>query len=476
MPIRNKAMIVDDEADIRAELADYLALQGWEICEAEDCFVAQELLRKHKCELMILDIRLPGMSGLDFLQTLQSSFPQMSVIMISGHGDMQSVITAMRYGAMDYLTKPINLSDIDNALQTHKAIKAKRQDLKKSSAVISEFSALLDQQNPHQMIGSHPAITDIMEKIIRIATLDFTDVLVAGESGVGKELVARAIHSFGKRKHKPYYAINCSAIPEQLFESELFGYVKNAFTGANSDKAGAFEAANDGILVLDEISSLPLPMQSKLLRVMEDKHVRRIGSNKTLPIDTRIISITNEDLSLACAAGRFRKDLYHRLNTFELNIPPLRARKSDIPLLTEHFIRQFAQALNIPTSIVSGDVLKAMQKYDFPGNIRELKNMLRKAMILHDEPGADLPLKLFPDLLLANTARISQHSYADNSISTTGFEPLDKLELLEKKWIENALEHYHFRVGKAASALGITRFSLTRKMQKHNILINEDEA
>jgi DNA-binding NtrC family response regulator len=458
----HSTLIIDDQNDFRSALCAYFDTQKISTTQAATCSQARSLLAAGNYDFLMLDIRLPDGNGLELLQEMKEQYPQVPVVLMSGYGDMDIVLQALRYGAVDFLRKPFHFQELRTVLDKVEQLLNLSRNVRKTGKQYIQLADNLDQEFRKTLISASPAMNRVLELVTRIAFLDQTDILLSGESGVGKEVVAQAIHSLSNRRNEIFYAMNCSAIPESLFESEIFGHSKSAFTGAAVEKAGAFEAANGGFLFLDEICSLPINMQAKLLRVLEERKIRRLGSNKSIPVNVRIISASNSDLKKMVEEGQFRSDLYHRLNTFEITIPPLRERKEDILPLCEHFCLMFAEIWQRPKPAFSPEVLQAMHNYAFPGNIRELKNMVRKAVILSNDTADVLHLPDFPDLMLMNNS-------AKPAISSLRFEPLHKLDEVEKSWIENALHDFKYNFTKTAAALGITRQALNRKMEKYNI-------
>ncbi len=450
-------LVLDDEKVFREEIREFLETDGFKVFSAGKPSEAFEIIDKQEIDILILDLRLPEMDGIQVLQKVKDSKPETEVIMITGHGDMDAVIQAMRYGAVEFFPKPFRLIDMKAAIQRTKRyiqLNSKYKEVELSYALISKE---LRDSVGYEIMGNSKAIKQVVDLMTKVAKAESTSVLITGESGTGKELVARGIHYLSQRKNAYFHAVNCSAVPDSLFESEFFGHKKGAFTGANEEKAGWFEIANNGTLFLDEIVDMQLPMQSKLLRVLEDKKIRRIGATSDISVDVRIIAATNQDISKLIEENKFRPDLYYRLNSFEINIPPLRERKEDIPMLVEYFVKILANKLYKKIYTVDSNVVKSLMTYDFPGNVRELRNMLERAMILCD--GNRLSLKDFSGL--------SPVDGAVELISTS--EDIFDLDEAEKKLILKALEKTGYKKTDTAALLNITRQSLDRRLEKYGI-------
>ncbi len=453
-----KILVLDDEKIFREEIREFLESDGFAVQLAAKPSEAFSILEGNDIDILILDLRLPEMDGLEVLKRVKTSNPEVEVIMITGHGDMDAVIQAMRHGAVEFFPKPFRLLDMRAAIQRTKRYINLHTELKEISQTYSLISKELIESVGNEILGKTTAINQVIELMSKVAKADNTSVLITGESGTGKELVARGIHYLSDRKKSYFYAVNCSAIPDTLFESEFFGHKKGSFTGANEDKAGWFEIAHGGTLFLDEVVEMQPAMQSKLLRVLEERKIRRIGSNTDIPVDVRIIAATNQDINKLLETGRFRADLYYRLNSFEINIPPLRERKEDIPLLLDYYVKLLSQKLGKRIASVDTNITSIMMSYSFPGNIRELKNMVERAIILCD--GNRLTLKNFTGLT---------PSTEQMPTSATIAEDIFDLELIEKIVIMRALEKTGYKKTETAQLLNITRQSLDRRLEKHEI-------
>ncbi|HPJ61576.1 MAG: sigma-54 dependent transcriptional regulator [Lentimicrobium sp.] len=454
-----RVLILDDETDFAEELKEFLQLRDFEVYTANTPGEGFESLRRRPYDLMILDIKLPGMSGLDILQQVKKLYPAMEVIMISGHGDMDTVIQAMRDGAIDYLRKPFRHIDIQLSIErTEKYLKLYRRYLEmqdKHSLISSELERMIDRT----FIGESRPIRQVLELASTAAKYPNTNVLITGESGTGKEIVARIIHYASEQHNQPFCAVNSSAVTDSLLESEFFGHVKGSFTGAINDKKGYFEVANGGTLFLDEIADMPFALQAKLLRAIEEKKIKRVGGNEEIQVDFRIIAATNHNVENLIESRQFRLDLFHRLNTLTINIPPLRERPEDIEPLLRYFVNYFSAKLNKPLPKINAQLVESLKEYDFPGNVRELRNMIERAMIF------------------CNTQTLSpvdfQLSGSKNGKSARSV--VLNLDEQEQNLILQALNECGYNQVLAAKMLGISRDSLIRRMKKFNIRIMKEQ-
>jgi DNA-binding NtrC family response regulator len=459
MKRKHTVLIMDDEAPVREELRDFLTINGYSVREAANLVEAKD--HAADSELMLLDICLPDGDGLSLLPWLAQQKLSIAVLVISGKGDIQSVIRAFREGAVDYLSKPIDLHELQVSLAHQCDLLDKALDAGKAKSEYRRINENLQHKQPVRIIGGSRALEKVLNEVSVIAPLEYLDVLITGESGVGKELIAKLIHQLGSRRHQDYYAINCGAIAEGLFESELFGHTRNAFTGAGADKAGALEAVGSGLLILDEVSSLPWQMQTKLLRVLEEKTFRRVGSNKELRLQARIIAISNQNLEEMATSGRFRLDLFHRLNQYQITVPPLRERSEDIPALCEYFIKEERNLNPGRQMTIDNSALDLLREYNFPGNVRELRNLLRRAVISAGDAASVIRVQDFQGLSPAS-------AYGQE---IKGYLPLSRLQELERIWIENALADNRFQIERTAKALEVDRYTLTRRLAKYGIKI-----
>jgi two-component system response regulator AtoC len=452
---RKRVLIIDDEKLIRWSLIQKLSEWNFETLEAETCELGRRILEKESTDLVILDVNLPDQKGTDFLEEIKGQWPEIPVIMITAYGSIDDAVTAMRRGAYDFITKPINdlklQSAVNNALET--------ASLKKEVAYFKEKEQ--KRFDPTSIIAESATMKKILEITQIIAQSEASIVLLQGESGTGKDLLAQAIHYLSRRKAGSYQAINCSAIPENLLESELFGYEKGAFTDAKQQKKGLVELAHKGTLLLDEIGTMSLPLQAKLLRFLETQTFKRVGGLKDIEVDIRVIAATNQDIEFATREEKFRHDLYYRLNVCPIYIPPLRERKPDILPLADFFVRQENIRFRKNIRGFDKEAKKLFLDYDWPGNVRELKNAIERAMIF--EQGTHITAKHLP-------------FHSDNRPSSYPAHPKKQvlggtmtLADAEKDLLIGALNKAHGNKSKAAKALGITRDAIRYKIKKWNI-------
>jgi DNA-binding NtrC family response regulator len=403
---------------------------------------------------------MPGVNGLDLLKDIKVNYPDIEVIVVSGHGDMDTVISAMRLGAIDYLRKPFRQMDIRIAIERTQKFLLLQQRLKQVEEKNSLISKSLQARIERQMIGTSDGIRKVLDLAVKAANYPDTHVLITGESGTGKENIARIIHFLSSRKDNLLYTVNSSSVIDSLMESEFFGHKKGSFTGAINDKKGFFEICNHSTLFLDEIADMPLILQSKVLRAIEEKQITRVGDTAPVKTDFRIISATNRDLDKLVDKKKFRLDLLHRLNTFTIHIPPLRERPEDIEPLLHFFISDFSKKINKPVPVIEESVIPALRSYEFPGNVRELKNMVERAVIL--SKGGLLGLNDFP---VKQKQRGSEMSVF----------PSGTLEEIEMALIRNTLHLHGYNQISTARALGISRDALIRKMAKYHIVIQKHD-
>ncbi len=455
-----KILILDDEKQFTEELSGFFQDSDFEAFEANTVAEGRRILNEQVIDLLILDVRLPGVNGLDVLKEVKVQYPAMEVIIISAHGDMDTVIKALRQGAFDYLRKPFRFIDIQIALERTQKYLQMHRKLKQMEEKNSLISKSLENKIDRQFIGVSPQIMEVFEQAMTSANYPDANVLITGESGTGKENIARIIHYSSARKDHIFSAVNSSAITETLLESEFFGHKKGSFTGAITDKMGYFEVCHKGTLFLDEIADMPLNLQAKILRATEEKVVTRVGDTIPIRTDFRIISATNHDIEERVERKNFRLDLLHRLNTLHIHIPPLRERPEDIKPLVEHFLEIFTTKLNKPEIHVAGGVFDVLRKYDFPGNVRELRNMTERAIMLCK--GNVLGIEDFR----VKSSKAEKVAPTDEEVN---------LKLNEIKMIRKALQNCKYNLQAAADALGIHRDALSRKLKKYNILVTRVE-
>ncbi|MCF7791269.1 MAG: sigma-54 dependent transcriptional regulator [Victivallales bacterium] len=449
-----KILILDDEKDLVEEIEEYLAWKGFKhIYKAHNFSEAKNILDENNIDIMFLDYRLPGLSGLEILKKIKKEFPSTEVIMMSGHGTIDTVIKALRDGAIDYLKKPFSNKEIMVAIQRTEKFVVQEYRLKDTEEKVSLISKELESKIERNFIGQSVAINEIYRLAMVASEHENTNVLISGESGTGKEIVARIIHHASKRKKGNFCIVNCAAIPSSLLESEFFGHIKGAFTGAQENKKGFFEVADKGTLFLDEIGEMPPEMQSKLLRAIEEQKIKRVGGGKEINVDCRVISATNINIKDAIKNNKFRLDLYHRLQTIEISIPPLRERREDIPVLLNYFSEQLAQKLNKPVPKISPQTVETLKNYHFPGNVRELRNLVERAIIISKDGSIDNLNEM------VNTEALDAPAKSENL----------NLEELEREEIKKALQKTDGNQTQAAKVLGIGRNALIRRIKKYNI-------
>ena len=383
----SKILIIEDEAAIRRVLINIISNESdsFRVDEAEDGLIGFEMIEKTDYDLVLCDIKMPKMDGVEVLEKTQNIKPEIPFIMISGHGELETAVETMRKGAFDYISKPPDLNRLLNAI---------RNALDKKQLVVENKRLKKKVSKSFQMIGESEAISNIKAMIEKVAPTE-ARVLITGSNGTGKELVAHWIHKKSNRSSGPMIEVNCAAIPSELIESELFGHVKGSFTGANKDRAGKFEAANGGTIFLDEIGDMSLSAQAKVLRALQENKISRVGSDKDIKVDVRVVAATNKDLQKEISLAKFREDLYHRLAVILINVPSLNERKEDIPLLINHFSKSIAaQQGNSPKSFHE-DAIKLLQEYDWTGNVRELRNVIERLFILGEDQITENDVKLF---------------------------------------------------------------------------------
>ncbi len=458
-------LVVDDEQRLVDEIGEFLKSKNFRVFSANHPVKALELVKDKAPDIAILDIRMPGMSGLDLLQEIKKITPVTEVIMISGHGDMNTVIDAMRRGAVDYFAKPFRLADVYKAIVRTQRFIQINNELKAVKSSRDILSKKLLENIGVQLIGNSKAMREMIGMMTKVAQTPNTSVLVLGESGTGKELVAHGIHYLSSRSNRMFYSVNCSAIPETLFESEFFGHKKGAFTGADADKEGWFEIADGGTLFLDEISDMPLVQQAKLLRVLEERKVSKIGSRQSKHVDVRVIAASNTDLEKLAGENKFRLDLFHRLSIFVIIIPPLRTRRDDIPVLCNYYLNIYARQFGKPGLSLNNEAQNKLMAYDFPGNVRELRNIIERAVILC-EGNEVLPDHLH---LSSNGIRKAREPLPDDLDNSSFIASGLDLEENERRLIQKALDQSGNNKSKAAALLNITWQALDRRMKKYHM-------
>jgi len=448
MKERTRILLIDDEEPGREALTLILSHAGHHVTGAASGGEATQHLARDKFDIIITDLFLPDISGIDILKKVKRDSPLTEVILITGHASAETAVRAMKEGAYDYITKPLNVDElkliIAKAVEKHRLL-SENVYLKKQLRDKFEFA---------NIIGSSPAMQQVFALMKRIVKTDST-VLVTGESGTGKEIVAKAIHFNGPRRDRPFIAVHCGAIPENLLESELFGYVRGAFTGATRDKIGKFEAASGGTIFLDEIGTMPIQLQTKLLRVLQEQEVERVGSTRPIKIDVRIISATNLDLAEEVKKGTFREDLYYRLNVIPLSLPPLRERVEDILPLAKHFLAKYCKEMRRPPMTLTTEAVEALERYHWGGNVRELENVMERVVALTEADTItlhDLPPNIREEALTRVTER--------------GVDLMKVIAEIERSMITDALALSDGVKARAAALLNLNRTTLVEKMRR----------
>lgn len=453
----NKTILVcDDEKNIREGLAMALELEDYNLLVAESGNVAWSLINKNDVDLVITDLRMEGMSGQELLKKIVASYPNIPVVILTGHGTIETAVKAMREGAVDFFTKPL---DLDRLLLLVKKSLRNKDLLDENIKIKEELAALKAYRNYSKIIGNSSNIKKLLETINQVAPTK-ASVLVTGESGVGKELVADAMHQISNRRNGPFIKVHCAALSEGLLESELFGHEKGSFTGAVSAKKGRFELANGGTIFLDEIGEIDLTTQIKILRVLQERQFERVGGEKTITVDVRIVAATNKDLLKEIEKGTFREDLYYRLNVVHLDVPPLKNRKEDIPLLLTSFLEQINRENNTNVKGFSSDAKNALYKYDWPGNIRELRNCVEAAVVMCKTEFVEL--RDLPPQIRAN-----------NETKSINIEVGLSLAEIEKQAILSTLNNCNGNKSKTADILKIGRKTLHRKLEEYKSEMKE---
>lgn len=448
-----KILIIDDEKNICSAIKGILEDEGYDCDYSLNYADGFRKLQENKFDVLFLDIWLPDIDGIEGLKEIKRHFPEIEVIMISGHGTIETAVDTIRYGAYDFLEKPLSLERIVMIIKHLDDKASLMQDLR---------STKYKNVKKYDLIGVSEQITRLKERIEKIASMN-SWVLITGENGTGKEHVARLIHMLGKRSDKPFVEINCSAVPTELIESELFGSEKGAYTGSVKRKIGKFELADTGVLFLDEIGDMGLMMQAKLLRVLETGEFTRLGGNDIIKSDFRLISATNKDLQLEIESNRFRSDLFYRINVIPIEVPPLRKRKDDIPLLVNHFIQETVSINGLQDKQVTEELMNIFINYEWPGNVRQLKNIVERMVVLSEDNILDV--KDAPNILLSGVSEMEQH-VVDTNYSPSLKEARDEFE---KTFILKALQSTNWNVTQTARILDMERTYLYRKIKAYDL-------
>lgn len=462
--MKPRILVVDDEESIREFLEIMLKKEGFEVSLAEDGAKAKDMIQKKSYDMVISDLQMPNMNGIELLKFVKDTASDTVFMMITAFGTTETAVEAMKMGAYDYITKPFKIDEvrmnINNALKSRN-LEVENRSLKKE--LVKEYSF----QN---IIGNSAAMHSIYDLIKRVSQAP-TNILVTGESGTGKEVVAKAIHYNGPLKDRPFVTINCGAIPENLMESEMFGHKKGSFTGAISDKSGLFEVADGGSLFLDEVGELPLTIQVKLLRAIQERVIRRVGATEDMKVDVRIIAATNRNLEEMVQKGGFRQDLFYRLNVINIKTPPLRDRKEDIPILAQHFLKKYNDKLSKNIGGISVEAMEVLKKYDYPGNVRELENMIERTVAL--EAGQTILPESLPPMVNTSNGRKMASSH-EIEVTNDGVD-LDKvMGQIEKELLIKAIHTAGGVKKKAAKLLNITFRSMRYRVEKYNLGTTDD--
>jgi len=455
----SQVLLIDDDAHNREALSLLLGKAGYQVGTAASGEEALAILAETPYAVIVTDLFLPGVSGIDILKKVKSDYPYSNVILITGHGSAETAVEAMKEGAFDYITKPVAFDKLEILIT---------KALEKSNLVAENLylrQQLRGRFSFDNIIGHSPAMQQVFARLDKIVHTDST-ILILGESGTGKELVARAIHFNGARRDKPFVAINCGAIPADLLESELFGHVRGAFTGAVSDKPGKFEQADGGTVFLDEIGTMPQHLQMKLLRVLQEQEVERVGGSKRTKLNVRVISATNAELEKEIKNGRFREDLYYRLNVIPIHLPPMRNRREDIPLLVRHFLQQTCSEMSRPLMSVSPEAMRALEEYDWPGNVREMQNIIERTIALSDTDRiekSDLPADI------GGKIDETENQPGNPLVTDDGIDMPGTINAIEARMIRDAMELAGGVKARAANLLKVNRTTLVEKIKRHKL-------
>jgi DNA-binding NtrC family response regulator len=451
--VRERILIVDDDRDLCELLSERLAALGYRVTWRLSAHEAAELIDQHDFDVILMDINIEGASGLELCARLRQNRPSTLVIMITAFGNMSAAVAAIRAGAYDFIDKPVDLGVLEHAIARASGVRSLREQLERLKRWHVPTATGLGT-----LIGTSRAMSGANDLIRRVAPFD-TTVLLSGESGTGKEVVARALHDVSARSAMQFVGINCAAMPGELLESELFGHVRGAFTDAKNGRQGLFSQASGGTLLLDEIGEMPLEMQPKLLRVLQERCVRPVGANESFPVDVRIIAATNKDLEALVEQGRFREDLFYRLNVIQIHLPPLRARGNDILLLAEHFAKRFARQSGKTFAGIAPEAQRKLLDFDWPGNVRQLENSMQRAIALIR--GEQIEVADLPDRVVEGKRSVAGADDVD-------LENVPKLDQIERLQLELALRRFKGNKTRAAKALGIDRRTLYRKLDRYD--------
>jgi DNA-binding NtrC family response regulator len=453
-------LIIDDEKSLLEVLSMVFKKEGYEVKAAASGAEALEILNSNSVDLVITDIRMPHISGMEILQYVKGNMPEVPVIVITAYGSIQQAVEALKAGALDYIVKPFDVEELKILV----ARGLERKHLEQENLLLKKD--LKEKFRFEDMIGKSRLMQEIYVLIEKVASTDST-VLITGESGTGKEMAARAIHNLSRRRDKPFVTINCAALPESLLESELFGHTKGSFTGAVSDKKGMFEVAHKGTLFLDEIGEMSPWTQVKLLRALQERKIRRVGGTEEIPIDVRVIAATNQDLKKRIEEGKFREDLYYRLNVISFEMPPLRKRVEDIPLLVQHFLQKYCQQMGKKMKRLAPEVMGIFEVYTWPGNIRELENVIERIVAIEDRE--TITSACLPPEMVGMARKDEKRVELEPNFNLN-----DYLDSIAKRYILKALDMSGGRLKKAAPLLGVSYRTLRYLVDKYGLKAKEE--
>jgi len=456
-----RILVIDDEEDMLENYARILSRMGYECLTQKNGSIAIDMIDSYGPDVILSDLRMPDMEGLDILDRLKKIHPDIPFIIVTAYGDIPTAVESVKRGAFDFITKPFSSEQLKITLERALKYKGLTDENRKLKEQLGSCFNL-------EIIGKSHVIREVIEVVNRVAITD-ANILLTGESGTGKEMVARIIHSKSPRSKGPFIPVDCAALPENLLESELFGYEKGAFTGAHTMRKGLIESANEGTLFLDEIGEMPLGLQAKLLRTLQDRMVRRLGSNRFTPVDIRIIAATNRDLKKAVQEGIFRNDLYYRLNVIHINIPPLRERREDIPLLVLHFLKKFNNLHKKKVISISPEAMSVIEDYPWPGNVRELQNVIERAVIMSDSERIEL--KDLPNGLIVRDVESSGFQVLNPTVNSIPYKEAKEIWLatFEKNYLLSLFENTSFNISRAAEIAGINRKTIHRLIKRYNL-------